>query len=152
MTTAITIIHVLVCLFLILVILLQAGKGADMGTLFGGGGSQSVFGSGGAAPFLTKMTTGVAIVFMFTSLGLAISSIHPTASSIMDDVVETPAVKIPVAPDEKKVPHSPVQQGTVPKTDAASAKPEMPPPQEAPVPAQPATPTPIPATPAPVEH
>src|SRR5438128_2749849 len=61
------VIHVLACLFLIVVVLLQTGKGADMGAVFGGG-SQTLFGSGGAGNFLTKLTTGMAIAFMATSL------------------------------------------------------------------------------------
>ena len=70
MTTLITIVHVLVCLFLILTILLQAGKGAGMGAAFGGA-SQTVFGGRGAAPFLAKLTTATAVVFMLTSMTLA---------------------------------------------------------------------------------
>src|SRR5262245_64319444 len=60
-------IHVLACLFLIVVVLLQTGKGADMGAVFGGG-SQTLFGSSGAGNFLTKLTTGTATAFMLTSL------------------------------------------------------------------------------------
>ena len=63
------VIHVLACLFLIAVVLLQTGKGADMGAVFGGG-SQTLFGSTGAGNFLTKLTTGTAIAFMITSLFL----------------------------------------------------------------------------------
>src|SRR5262249_57626472 len=71
MVTFLTIVHVFVCLFLILVVLLQAGKGGGMGIAFGGAGSQTVFGSSGAGNFLTKLTTVTAAVFMITSLGLA---------------------------------------------------------------------------------
>src|SRR4029077_12725302 len=71
MTTFLTILHVFVCLFLILVVLLQAGKGGGMGIAFGGGGSQTVFGSSGAGNFLTRLTSITAVVFMVTSLGLA---------------------------------------------------------------------------------
>src|SRR5262249_57794444 len=72
MTTFLTIIHVIVCLFLVLVVLLQAGKGGGMGIAFGGGGgSQTVFGSSGAGNFLTRMTSITAFVFLITSLGLA---------------------------------------------------------------------------------
>lgn len=70
METAILIVHYVVCVFLVIVILLQAGKGADMGAAFGGS-SQTVFGSRGAATFLSKLTTGVAIVFLLTSVSLA---------------------------------------------------------------------------------
>lgn len=64
------IIHVLVCIALILIVLLQSGKGAQMGAAFGGS-SQTLFGSPGAAGFLTKITTVAAVVFMLTSLLLA---------------------------------------------------------------------------------
>ena len=71
MNTFLTVLHVLVCLFLILVVLLQAGKGGGMGIAFGGGGSQTVFGSSGAGNFLTRLTSITALIFMVTSLGLA---------------------------------------------------------------------------------
>jgi preprotein translocase subunit SecG len=71
MTTFLTILHVLVCIFLIAVVLLQRGKGAEIGAVFGGGGSSTVFGSRGAGSFLSKLTTAAAIVFMITSLSLA---------------------------------------------------------------------------------
>ena len=70
MDIAITVVHVIACFFLIIVVLLQTGKGADMGAVFGGS-SQTVFGSGGAGNFLQRMTTGIAIAFFLTSFGLA---------------------------------------------------------------------------------
>ena len=72
MITLVTVVHVVVCFFLILVILLQAGKGAGMGIF--GGASQQVFGGRGAAPFLGKVTAVMAILFMLTSLTLAYSA------------------------------------------------------------------------------
>ena len=83
MTIAITILHVAVSIFMIAVVLLQSGKGAEMGASFGSSGSQSVFGAGGGSTFLSKMTTGVAIIFMLTSLTLAYISGQPSSSSIM---------------------------------------------------------------------
>ena len=71
MTILVLIIHILVCFFLIGIVLLQSGKGAELGAAFGGS-SQTLFGSRGAATFLNKMTTGVAVVFMITSLLLAV--------------------------------------------------------------------------------
>src|SRR5689334_8503215 len=71
MVTLITIIHVLVCLFLILVVLLQAGKGGGMGLAFGSSGAQSVFGGSGAGNLLTRVTSITAALFMLTSLSLA---------------------------------------------------------------------------------
>jgi preprotein translocase subunit SecG len=72
MVTFLTGLHILVCIFLIIVVLLQAGKGGGMGIAFGGGGgSQTVFGSSGAGNFLTRLTSVTAFIFLVTSLGLA---------------------------------------------------------------------------------
>src|SRR5262250_689625 len=71
MVTLVTILHIFVCLFLILVVLLQAGKGGGMGLAFGSSGAQTVFGGSGAGNFMTRLTAGTAIVFMLTSLTLA---------------------------------------------------------------------------------
>jgi preprotein translocase subunit SecG len=85
-------IHVVLCLFLITVVLLQTGKGADMGAVFGGG-SQTLFGSGGAGNFLTRLTTGMAIGFMVTALILTYSSTRTTSSDLINRL---PAVPAPV--------------------------------------------------------
>src|SRR5262245_24973943 len=77
------VIHVLACLFLIVVVLLQTGKGADMGAVFGGG-SQTLFGSSGAGNFLTKLTTGTAIAFMLTSLILTWGASRTPTSSLLN--------------------------------------------------------------------
>src|SRR5215472_18545266 len=82
MVVAITIIHVLVSIGLILVVLLQTGK-ADMGAVFGGS-SSTIFGSSGAGNFLTRLTTGMAIVFMMTSLTLGYFAGRKPSSSIFD--------------------------------------------------------------------
>jgi len=71
MTIFLTVLHVLACLFLIVIVLLQRGKGAEMGAMFGGGAGATVFGSRGAGNFLTRMTTAAAVIFMLTSLTLA---------------------------------------------------------------------------------
>jgi preprotein translocase subunit SecG len=65
-------IHVIACIFLIVVVLLQQGKSADLAGAFGGQGSQTAFGPRGAANLLTKLTTWTAIIFMFTSIGLTV--------------------------------------------------------------------------------
>ena len=72
MIILLTIIHVVVCLFLIIVVLLQSGKAADLAGAFGGMGSQTAFGPRGAATLLSKSTTGAAILFMITSISLGI--------------------------------------------------------------------------------
>jgi len=99
MTTLIAILHVLISLFIIGVVLLQSGKGAEMGASFGSGGSQSVFGAGGGGNFMTKLTTAAAIIFMLTSLTLAYLSGHMPASSIMSGKqAQKPAPASPVKP------------------------------------------------------
>jgi len=70
LTTLVLVIHLLVCVALILIILLQSGKGADIGAVFGGGSSQTVFGSSGATTFLSKVTIVAAVLFMCTSIVL----------------------------------------------------------------------------------
>ncbi|TMB20835.1 MAG: preprotein translocase subunit SecG, partial [Deltaproteobacteria bacterium] len=83
MQYVVPVIHVLACLFLIVVVLLQTGKGADMGAVFGGG-SQTLFGSGGAGNFLTKLTTGMAIAFMATSLILTYGASRTATSNLLN--------------------------------------------------------------------
>ncbi len=88
MDTIITVIHVIAALSLILTVLLQAGKGAAMGSGLGAGSSQTMFGSSGAGNFLTKLTTGIAILFMVTSLTLAVFSKKNKSSSLIQGVEE----------------------------------------------------------------
>lgn len=76
MTILLTIIHVLLCLFLIGVILLQQGKSADLASAFGGQGSQTAFGPRGASNILSKSTTWCAVAFMLTSIGLTVLMQH----------------------------------------------------------------------------
>ena len=83
MDTIINVIHVIAALSLILTVLLQAGKGAAMGSGLGAGSSQTMFGSSGAGNFLTKLTTGIAILFMVTSLTLAVFSTQKKSSSLI---------------------------------------------------------------------
>ncbi len=104
MYTAAVVIHLIVCLFLIFIILIQSSKGAEMGAAFGGS-SQTLFGSRGAATFLSKLTTGAAIAFMITSLTLAIVSIRRTSVMSSVPVQESPAdtgplQELPVAPGQ----------------------------------------------------
>ncbi len=83
MTNLLVGLHVSVCILLILIVLLQSGKGAEMGVSLGGGASQTLFGAGGPATILTKITTAVAIIFMATSLVLAYTSGHQSDTSVM---------------------------------------------------------------------
>ena len=82
----IKVIHILVCIILIVIILLQPGKGGDLGSVFGGGSSESVFGSSGALPFLAKLTRLLAIIFVITSLSLGYFSVSKIKSTVISDV------------------------------------------------------------------
>ncbi len=124
MHVLLVLVHTIVCVALILIVLLQTGKGAEMGAAFGGA-SQTIFGGAGPAPFLTKITTGAAIIFMITSLALAYVSSHPQGRSIMKDVKPVPA-----APASQPAPALPA--GTAP--GSAENKAQQPA-QAAPVPA-----------------
>ena len=95
MSTIVTTLHIIAGLFLILVVLLQTGKGAAMGSAFGSGASQTMFGSSGAGSFLTKLTTAAAVVFMVTSLTLATMSSDKTRGSVIQDIDE-PAQQSPI--------------------------------------------------------
>jgi preprotein translocase subunit SecG len=92
MYTLFVILHLVVCLFLIFIILIQSSKGAEMGAAFGGS-SQTLFGSRGAATFLSKLTTGAAILFMITSLSLALITVK--RGSIMSSVPVQKAAESP---------------------------------------------------------
>jgi len=84
MSTFLISLHVLACLVLILVVLLQRGKGSDMGAALGGGGSNTVFGSRGAGNFLTKLTSACALTFMVTSLSLAYLGSRDSNARVFD--------------------------------------------------------------------
>ena len=85
MQTVILIIHVLLAVALIVLILVQHGKGADAGAAFGSGASSTVFGARGSATFLTKITTGIALIFFVTSISLAYIASNKTSESKNDD-------------------------------------------------------------------
>jgi preprotein translocase subunit SecG len=89
-----TVLHVLVCVLMMMIILLQRGKGAEMGAAFGGGYSQTLFGSSGPVGFLNKLTTVVAVFFMLTSLFLALLASTPSRS-VVDEI---PQQEAPVSP------------------------------------------------------
>src|SRR5688500_16332795 len=82
MSTLITVLHVIVCLFLMLTVLLQSGKGGGMGGAFGGSNAGTVFGGSGASTFLRKLTAGAATVFMITSMVLAFIASHNAADAL----------------------------------------------------------------------
>jgi preprotein translocase subunit SecG len=111
MITVLTVLHVFVCIFLVAVVLLQRGKGAEMGAVFGSGASSTVFGSRGAGTFLSRLTTGCAIVFMMTSLSLSYLMTEATSQQLFEDPID--GVEQESSPFE--------QLGTVPADDNAEA-------------------------------
>jgi len=144
------VIHVFACLFLIVVVLLQTGKGADMGAVFGGG-SQTLFGSGGAGNLLTKLTTGTAIAFMITSLILSYAHNRTAGGGgllnrIPVDAAAPAAPKpLPTAPPAPNA-AAPAPAAPAPVTTGQASEPAAP---KADAPAQPAAVPPAPAEPAP---
>ncbi len=96
MSVILIVIHVVVSIALIMIVLLQTGKGTDMGAAFGGGSSQTLFGSTGASTFLSKATTVAAIIFVLTSLSLAYLSGHRGEKSIM--IQNKPPIEQPASP------------------------------------------------------
>jgi len=87
MSTLLLVIHIIVCIALICIVLLQGGKGAEVGATFGAGASNTIFGAAGGQSFLGKLTTGAAVIFMLTSLALAIFWGQPGSTSIMPEQV-----------------------------------------------------------------
>jgi preprotein translocase subunit SecG len=103
MVTFLTVLHIMVCVVLILVVLLQRGKGSDIGAALGGGGSNTVFGGRGAGNFLTKITTASAITFMVTSLSLSYLGSQASRSLIFDEdevIEETSPLEEVAEPDQ----------------------------------------------------
>jgi len=121
MYTVVTIVHIIACLFLIGVVLLQQGKGADMGAVFGGS-SSTIFGSSGAGNFLTRLTTGMAVVFMLTSLTLTYSSARRLGATVFDSapLPEPPPVQAPA--DTGAAPAAP--QAEAPAAAAPAVEPQ----------------------------
>jgi len=114
-TTILITIHVLVCIILIIAVLLQSGKAADLAGAFGGAGSQTAFGPRGAATILSKVTTIGAIVFMLTSMGLWILSAKGTRSVVSGER-ETPAA-VETKTDAATTPEA-GKQAVAPTTEA----------------------------------
>lgn len=118
MYTLAVVIHVFVCFLIIGAILLQAGKGAEIGAAFGGS-SQTVFGSRGPGTFLSKVTVAAAIIFMLTSLGLAVLSRERTFSSTVidlnkQDTSASPAPQPEAKPGEAEPQPAPSGEGATP--------------------------------------
>jgi preprotein translocase subunit SecG len=89
------VVHVVVCLFLIMVVLLQSGKSADIAAAFGGQGSQTAFGPRGAATALSKATTLSAVIFMVTTIALSVMALNRRPTSALEKI-SAPAQSQPV--------------------------------------------------------
>jgi preprotein translocase subunit SecG len=139
MFIVVTVIHIVACLFLIGVVLLQQGKGADMGAVFGGS-SSTIFGSGGAGNFLTRLTTIMAVVFMLTSLTLTYTGARRMGSTVFDSapLPEAPPLEIPAQPQGKPVGVEPQAQAPAPAPAEEQAAPAAAPQAAAPQAAAPA--------------
>ena len=134
MVILLTLIHVIVCLFLIVVVLLQSGKAGDISSAFGGMGSQTAFGPRSGATLLTRATTVSAVIFMVTSLALTIVSVRGGAGSgtILERVSE-PVTKeqpaAPATPQQAQPQFGPTDGGAAPATGTPAPAPA---PQDAP--------------------
>ncbi len=98
----ITVIHVVVCAVLIVVVLLQHGKSADIAATFGGVGSQTAFGPRGTATLLTKVTTWCAVIFMLTAITLTFNNNKKHSSSVMEGEKDSKPAPTPAPPPAKK--------------------------------------------------
>jgi preprotein translocase subunit SecG len=108
MIILVTIVHILVCLFLIVVVLLQSGKAGDISAAFGGQGSQAAFGPRGAATALSKATTISAVLFMLTSITLSVNAIkHSGPNSVLQGVKSGPVKTQPASPANPATPAAP---------------------------------------------
>jgi preprotein translocase subunit SecG len=138
MLIVVTVIHIIACLFLIGVVLLQQGKGADMGAVFGGS-SSTIFGSSGAGNFLTRLTTIMAVVFMLTSLTLTYTGARRISSTVFDSapLSEAPPLEVP-AQQGKPMDVEPQAQAPAQAPAPAPAGEQAAPPQAA-APGQPQT-------------
>ena len=108
--------HVIACLFLIGVVLLQQGKSQDLASAFGGGGTQTAFGPRGSANVLSRATTVLAGVFMITSLGLSV--MRPQSSSILDKVPAATPSASPAATTSPAAPATTTPAAAPPSTTA----------------------------------
>lgn len=122
--TLLTIVHVLSCFFLIIVVLLQQGKGADVGAVFGGS-SQTLFGSSGAGTLLSKMTSAIAGIFMLTSLTLTYGAAKQTSKSLFDDAPASAPAPAPAETAPTEQPSASTEgQGTATAPSGEAAQPE----------------------------
>lgn len=139
MTILLTVFHVLVCVFLILVVLTQQGKGQDLASAFGGAGTQAAFGARGTATLLTRVTAGAAAIFMITSLLLGYISSESGEQSVVGpggaptapapEAGETPDGEIEAGDDETAAEGEPDAEAPGAGEEPAGEEPEPPEPR-----------------------
>ncbi|MGQ0792666.1 MAG: preprotein translocase subunit SecG [Deltaproteobacteria bacterium] len=119
--TLVKVIHIVVSLLLIITVLLQPGKGGDLGSVFGGGASESIFGASGAVPFLTKFTRILAALFITTSLSLGYFSAQSVTASVVEDALIPPITSPLESPASAlETPAAPAQESQVLSPDEVS--------------------------------
>ena len=124
MLTLILVLHVLAALGIVVLVLLQHGKGADMGAAFGSGSAGSLFGSAGAANFLSRTTAVLAAVFFVSSLGLTYFRASPSRSGGVTESLTAPAASTDAKPATPPAPSAPAPAAPAPQPQPAS--PEIP--------------------------
>jgi len=145
MTALLVTLHVLICVALVIIVLLQAGKGAEVGAVFGGG--QAIFGGEGPANFMNKLTSAVAVGFMLTSLSLALVSAHRGGVSVVGKE-EAPPITETATPASQEDLDAAMEALKKKAAEEAATSPVPAAPEAAPAAA---APTPETATPAPAE-
>jgi preprotein translocase subunit SecG len=132
MSAIVTVLHVIACIFLIAVVLLQRGKGAQIGAVFGGGAGATLFGSRGAGNFLTKLTAIAAFIFMATSLGLSYFGLSGGSDRLFQDGAATEKKaaegslfeEVGEAPAQAPAAEGAAPEQTPPAAEAAPANPD----------------------------
>lgn len=129
---SVKIIHILVSVLLVLIILLQPSKSGDIGSMFGGGSSESVFGSSGAMPFLVKMTRLFGLIFVITSLFLGYTSVRSISGSVVENPPSEVFEELPQLGEEPlEIFPEPVEQRQEAKADADAESAPAPSPEAA---------------------
>ena len=125
MQTTVLVFHILAAVGIVVLVLLQHGKGADMGAAFGSGSAGSLFGSAGASNFLSRTTAVLAAVFFATSLGLTYFSSSTKSSGVLQHL-ETPATKLDAGTKSEVKPAAPAPSAPAPEGKPAEKSTEIP--------------------------
>tara|TARA_R110002073_G_scaffold29831_2_gene93557 strand:+ start:475 stop:873 length:399 start_codon:yes stop_codon:yes gene_type:complete len=118
MDTLVTVVHFITAFLMIALILMQQGKGAEMGASFGGGGSQTVFGSSGGGSFFGKLTAILAVVFFVTSLGLALFAKNDSGLNVQSDLPILETIQVQQQNLEAEMPIQGAENEEIPTSPA----------------------------------